>query len=386
MITLILSAALKGTLVLAAAWIASVAARKASSDLRHSIWLGALLAMAVLLIPVPVAEPSRFTALATGVAQSMDVGRGTTTGILWSRWALWIWAAGAGLLAMRYVAGLIGLASMTKRSQTLFGNVRMSDRTSTPLTWGVVRPEILLPAYALDWTEEKRDVAIRHEQAHIARRDWIWQTAGQVMTCVFWFHPLVWLAAAKLRDEAERATDDAVLNSGADAAGYAEQLVEVARRWQAPRLAVGVSMVRTPVLENRVHAILDPKISRGRAGLRARLGLAAAALAMIAPLAAFQDQVHKMDEGGMTAPKVLSMIQPDYTQEAKDAKIQGTVRLSVEVDTDGRAKNITVTTPLGAGLDQNAIGAVAAWRFEPGKKDGVPVKVLATIEVNFRLQ
>ena len=87
----------------------------------------------------------------------------------------------------------------------------------------------------------------------------------------------------------------------------------------------------------------------------------------------------------MSAPSVMSKVEPEYSEEARKAKWQGTVVLSVIVDELGRPRNIRVFRSLGLGLDQKAVDAVSQWRFKPGRKDGKPVPVIATIEVNFRL-
>jgi periplasmic protein TonB len=89
--------------------------------------------------------------------------------------------------------------------------------------------------------------------------------------------------------------------------------------------------------------------------------------------------------GGVTAPVVLHKVEPEYSEEARKAKYQGTVLLYIEVDPSGRATNIRVQRSLGLGLDEKAIEAVKQWKFKPGYKDGRPVTVAATIEVNFRL-
>ena len=89
--------------------------------------------------------------------------------------------------------------------------------------------------------------------------------------------------------------------------------------------------------------------------------------------------------GGVTAPTLLFKVEPEYSEEARKAKFQGTVLLYVEVDPSGRARNIRVVQSMGLGLDEKAIEAVKKWKFAPGKKDGKPVTVAATIEVNFRL-
>jgi len=90
-------------------------------------------------------------------------------------------------------------------------------------------------------------------------------------------------------------------------------------------------------------------------------------------------------ESGMKPPKVISKVEPGYTEEARVAKYEGTVVISVEVGVDGRAHNLHVLRELGLGLDDKALDAVNEWQFQPALKDGQPLPVLATIEVNFRL-
>ncbi len=89
--------------------------------------------------------------------------------------------------------------------------------------------------------------------------------------------------------------------------------------------------------------------------------------------------------GGVSAPQVIFKVEPEYSEEARKAKFQGTVVLFVVVDEKGNPRDLKVIRPLGLGLDQKAIEAVEKWRFKPGMKDGRAVAVQATIEVNFRL-
>ena len=89
--------------------------------------------------------------------------------------------------------------------------------------------------------------------------------------------------------------------------------------------------------------------------------------------------------GGVTAPALVYKVEPEYSEEARKAKYQGTVVLYVEVDPSGKARNLRIVKSLGLGLDEKAIEAVNKWKFRPGYKDGKPVTVAATIEVNFRL-
>jgi periplasmic protein TonB len=89
--------------------------------------------------------------------------------------------------------------------------------------------------------------------------------------------------------------------------------------------------------------------------------------------------------GGVSNPIPINRPEPQYSEEARKAKWQGSVLLSLVVDENGKTKDIKVVRPLGLGLDEKAIEAVQKWTFIPGKKDGKPVAVQAQIEVTFRL-
>jgi TonB family protein len=86
---------------------------------------------------------------------------------------------------------------------------------------------------------------------------------------------------------------------------------------------------------------------------------------------------------GVTPPRLLKDVKPQYTREAKDAKIQGIVYLDGVVETDGSVGDVVVTRSLDAGLDEEAIKAVKQWKYEPGTKDGKPVRVQVSFEMTF---
>jgi protein TonB len=89
--------------------------------------------------------------------------------------------------------------------------------------------------------------------------------------------------------------------------------------------------------------------------------------------------------GGVSAPVATFSPEPEYSEEARKAKYQGEVWLTVTIGTDGKAHDIRVSRSLGLGLDEKAIESVRTWKFEPGKKDGVPVAVQISVEVDFHL-
>ena len=90
--------------------------------------------------------------------------------------------------------------------------------------------------------------------------------------------------------------------------------------------------------------------------------------------------------GGVSEPRLLSQIQPEYSDDARKARIQGTVELLIVVNPDGTVRFDTVRKSLGYGLDQRAIDAVKKWQFTPGKKDGKAVATYVSVLVNFSLR
>jgi TonB family protein len=88
---------------------------------------------------------------------------------------------------------------------------------------------------------------------------------------------------------------------------------------------------------------------------------------------------------GVSEPFLVFRVDPEYSEEARKARLQGTVTLLIEVWPDGRAHNIRLERGLGLGLDEHAVEAVEKWRFKPGVRDGSPVRVGARVEVRFRL-
>ena len=383
---LIFGAALKGTLVLTAAAVAVTVLRRESPDLRFRIWLAALVTLLLLLIPLPTPFIGSFR-LSASVSALANPGAGVSASREWQTWILGGWIIGFLFIALKAVLGMIRLMMLTRGARRDTRNVYWTGETKTPLTWGFFRPVILLPDYASEWTDGQRDRAIRHEQAHIAHHDWVWHLFAQAVTAIFWFHPLVWLAASSLRREAELAADDAVLAAGTDAATYAAQLVEVARMFQGRHYAAGVNMIRSSMIEGRIQSILNPARVRKPAGFVARAGIVIAALAFLLPLAAYQaEPLHKISEPGVKAPTILSKIDPDYTQKAKDEHVEGKVVLTLVVGSNGQPHDIVVAQSLYPGLDENAVDALSQWKFKPAEKDGKPVAVQATIEVNFKLK
>jgi beta-lactamase regulating signal transducer with metallopeptidase domain len=249
-------------------------------------------------------------------AVSPAVGRASESAPLvrnsidWKLVLLCVWLIGALLVIARLAAATARVWFLTRQAQRitesswvalartladrlgLRQSVRIfkTERIPLPMTWGVMRSVVLLPEDAEKWPEECRQIVLLHELTHVKRRDCLMQTLAQLACALYWFNPLVWTAAWRLRVEREVACDDHVLESGAKASDYAGHLVEIASAFRATThsspVAVGMACSQ---LESRVRSILNPNARRrGVNGLKMALAaviavLITASLAMLQP-------------------------------------------------------------------------------------------------------
>ena len=161
----------------------------------------------------------------------------------------------------------------------------LHEAVAGPMTCGVLRPLIILPVTIQDWDEASLGRSLRHELEHVARWDLLTNGLSRIVCAVYWFHPLVWAAWRRLRLDAEKACDDAVVLED-DARDYASLLVSMAQPaagGQPPLLP----MASRDDLTARVAALLDHGQRRGPVGRRHAAGLiviAAAAVFGVAPI------------------------------------------------------------------------------------------------------
>jgi len=161
-----------------------------------------------------------------------------------------------------------------------------SNELASPISWGLMRPVIVLNARAVE-AQGEAEAIIAHELAHVARMDWIKLLLARVATALFWFNPLVWLLAREAHQLREEAADDAVLAADISDTDYAELLVGVARH-DSPGLLLGAHGVAPSKssLARRVARVLDSKIMRGPVAGSFAAGVFVGAVAIAAPLAA----------------------------------------------------------------------------------------------------
>jgi beta-lactamase regulating signal transducer with metallopeptidase domain len=265
---MIMAIAVKATAAMVVAIVLLRILRRAPASLRHSViaaTFGAMLflPLASLFIPAKVVTYKSRVAPASSPAFAGHDGGITPSGprhLSFIDITVRVYIAGAALFLVSLLAGIVRLHRIARGARRADGNVATSPELAVPLTFGWLHPIILLPADSANWSEGDLARVIRHELEHIARADWITQIICRVACAIYWPHPLTWMLWRRLRLEAERACDDAVIRTRGDAETYAEQLVSLARRLAgsvpAPAMAAPGSLGR------RVEAILDGNVRR----------------------------------------------------------------------------------------------------------------------------
>ncbi len=332
-------AAVKGTVLLLLAWGVTAGMRRGSAAVRHWVWVAAaagLLLLPVLTfvlpgwgvlpnwmavkapplpnVPAMSPEPITLDAIrdipAAGEPATPAAPPVTVTAIapplaISGPWlVVTLWTAGVLAMLVPLALGALRLRRLRRegaevketpwrellaRLATVAGvkrqvELRQNGRCAVPLTYGVRRPVILLPAEAMNWPDERRRMALLHELAHIGRQDCLLQLFLRCVRALYWYHPLAWVAVARVQAECERACDDRVLGAGTRGSTYAAALMEYA----APLMRGGhvptgaLAMARTSTLEGRLLAILDGR--RNRRGVTWRVGVGV--LAVIVGIAA----------------------------------------------------------------------------------------------------
>ena len=267
----------KIALLAASGWLVAALLARGPASARHDLWLlvilGAVLVPAaeLLLPPLYVIVPATWEP---------------------PRPPLALWALGALVWAARLVPGLVALSRVARTGERwhtpaaldalseaarLAGVTRpvlllRSSAVPVPATWGVRRPVIALPAAAATWTPERLRLVLVHELVHVRRQDVLVEALLWLAGALYWFHPALWLAAARVRLERERACDEAVIATGARASDYCGHLVEIMRAATrgARGAVIGATMAAPCTLERRVRALLA---SPGPAPVRSHSGV-----------------------------------------------------------------------------------------------------------------
>ena len=256
----------------------------------------------------------------------------------WPSMALALWLAGVIVVFVQCGWSSATLSRLSRRShplhltacgrlaQQIAGDMRIarsvsvlsSDDVELPLAWGLFRARVVLPGDASEWDAERCRYVLQHELAHVRRLDAGTQLVAQAASGIFWFHPLVWYAARRMRDERERACDDCVLSQGARASKYASDLLALVKTYgQIDRHPVALAMARRSQFEGRLLAVLDPAIDRAPLSARRVACVIGVSVALVVPVAAIGSAARAAGavrslavSGAQSAPGVAVMLTP----------------------------------------------------------------------------
>jgi len=344
-----LATLVKGTVLLLGAVVVAALLRRGSAALRHLVWgLGIVTLLVLPLVslalpwqlaivplehtgiavshapapaePVPTPsgvgrdtpiEPSQVTPQPSPAGTMAETAQSGGVSLTFPATIvtllLLIWGVGTAYLLARLGLGALVLRRVVRRGTPLdtpdwrrplleaadrlalpeLPRLVMSDRFPMPFACGILHPAIVLPSGAAEWDDRRRRTVLVHELAHLARRDLVLNAVGQAACALYWFHPLVWMAARKLRIESERACDDLVLGVGTRPSEYADHLLQIVCRASRSRTpAVALPMAQRHEFEGRMLAILERVARREPASGRRALVLGALALGLVIPIAA----------------------------------------------------------------------------------------------------
>ncbi|MEO8194710.1 MAG: M56 family metallopeptidase [Gemmatimonadales bacterium] len=356
LLTFVVTAALKGTVILGIAGLVIVAWRSASAASRHLVWtLAVTSALVVPFIgealsrangpqievaawtppessvdmnnepaPIPVSriDSRAVTELASPALEIRvpeDAGTAAVPTLAveartepsfrmdWSAALFYLWIAGMLVALLPLAVALIRVKVLSRRAHRVRAGAWMdllartpsiahlarsvtlieSEATTMPMTWGIVSPTLLVPSCAEQWPEWQRRNVLLHELAHVERRDCLTQLVAQIACAFYWFNPLIWVAAHRMRVERELACDDRVISSGSSASDYAANLLAVARTLRAPShtSCSAIAMARPSQLSGRLLAVLDTSRNRRSVTRRAAAAVSLSAVAVVLPLA-----------------------------------------------------------------------------------------------------
>jgi len=385
--------------------------RKSSASTQYSIWAGGLIAVLVLpimsillpevslpLLPAPVSQIARpaapvsvDTIPATKALPEAAGSKSTVSkpGLLTSlpkQWPFAVWGIGVVLVVVRSLLGIRDVRQLKRRSSPVVDpdwqellsrlkrdlgissavDLRIGGGSIPPMTWGILRHTILFPNAATEWPSVRTHHVMAHELTHVKRRDGLMQLFAQAACAIYWFNPLVWYAAYRLRIERERACDDQVLQLGASPQDYAEHLLQIARDVNGEVSVAAISMTPVSGFEQRLRLVLDSTRSRRTLSRRSTL----LSMCFAALLTAITATGHlaaqtprwvgtwKLNKGRTTVqpdPRLREMFDSITEASVKLEPAQGGIKWlsSIVAGRLSQRQTIEATLPLGVPIDLN---------------------------------
>lgn len=351
----------QGLAVLAIAILVSFCLRGKTSGFLRRFWCGVWLALALLpvatqVLPkwslaLPAVEENSFTepvpialegeTLPSMADFSLPLVRERPVVVApkrsWVEMLVIAWGAVASLLLLRLIVSQMLLCrlrlgsreapelwkeSLLKQSIPSSAKLRMSARTRVPMTWGLIRPVIMIPKDYENHAPAERAFVLRHECQHLRQQDTRWLVLAQTMLCLHWINPFAWLAMKRLRLAQEKSCDEAVVHSEETAVAYADFLLRAAKRSDRSffrPLALAVVPSRQTALKQRLTNILTPTM-KTNSSKRLNASLIAVVTAVCLTLATL----------GLRTPTEAHEVSDPDLQQKLDGKMMESVELNRE--------------------------------------------------------
>lgn len=253
-------------------------------------------------------------------------------------------------------------------------SLKYSHEVSAPFSYGLFKPNIILPATAENWSSSMLEDVLIHELAHIQRRDWLAMTVSHVIACIFWFNPLCWLLKSKLNDEAENCCDAQVLQFGKLNTTYAENLISIAKQSSAEPSLLAQTLVNKSKLHKRVKLILEGnmKLSDSKSIRHLYTSFITAIVVLGASM-----QVLAADDGREELYPINTPL-PVYPADAEEQNLEGWVLVEFTIDAAGGVDGSTVkvvSESVPGVFSESSIAAAENFQFSPRIDQGKAVAV-----------
>jgi TonB family protein len=280
------------------------------------------------------------------------------------------------------------LAAAQERLAT-FPDIRISSDITSPVTFGLWNPVILLPPSFLDLTEASQEAIAVHELMHVRRGDWTFSISEEIIRSILWIHPAIWWLLAQIQLTREQVVDRATVEFTSSREQYLEALLAVARTKVRPDLALAPLFLRKRHLARRVAAIMK-EVRMSKRQMISSLAIIFTLAFVTAGVAVFVFPLESsaQESGGYQSPgisvdthghKLLHGSRIDYPQSAREKRIEGTVVLQLSLNAQGHVSDGRVIS----GPDElrgAALSSALQWHL--ANESGQPATIQASITFN----
>jgi len=294
----------------------------------------------------------------------------------------------------------------------------VSRRFPVPITFGWLRPAVIVPETFRELSADEQEGVACHELLHVRRRDWPITVLEELLRAVVWFHPAVWILLPKIALSREQVVDEGAVRLTGKRRQYLDALWRVVCTDQRHANALVVPLLGRSHLVERVAwlkkeksmsksrivmSVLVLAVSVAVAGLVGASVFPAASgttMMIVPPAVPDGSKLEEKDAEGdklktvskdsecdeITHPEAIQKVNPKYPEEARKAKIMGIVIVETVINENGTVDDIEVVESPDESLSEAAVEAVRQWTFEPALCDGRPVGVYYNVTLKFHLK